>query len=68
MRALGYTLILFGIISAVVIMLYSQSLGWSGLTGSIVGIMTGIGFINHVPERCCRENTTTVNTCGCNRF
>lgn len=66
MRALGYTLVLFGIISAVVIMLYSQSLGWSGLTGSIVGIMTGIGFINHTPERC--RETTTVNTCGCNRF
>lgn len=66
MRALGYTLVLFGIISAVVIMLYSQSLGWSGLTGSIVGIMTGIGFINHTPERC--QETTTVNTCGCNRF
>lgn len=68
MRALGYTLILFGIISAVVIMLYSQTLGWSGLTGSIVGIMTGIGFINHVPERTCRETTATVSTCGCNRF
>lgn len=68
MRALGYTLILFGIISAVVIMLYNEALGWFGLTGSIVGILTGIGFVNHVQTRFCRDSTTTVNTCGCNRF
>lgn len=68
MRALGYTLILFGIITAVVIMLYNEALGWSGLTGSVVGILTGIGFVNHVQVRCCRENTTTVTNCGCNRF
>ena len=62
MRGLGYALILFGIISAVIILLYGAIIGWSGLTGSIVGVMTGVGFLNQSGEYY-REN----NSCGCNR-
>lgn len=62
MRGLGYALILFGIISAVIILLYGAFIGWSGLTGSIVAVMTGVGFLNLTGE-CYHEN----NTCGCNR-
>lgn len=65
MRTLGYALILFGIISAVIILIYADILGWSGLAGSIVGIIAGIGFLNNCGEGCgCRENTG----CGCNNY
>lgn len=63
MRGLGYALILFGIISAVIILLYGAIIGWSGLTGSIVAVMTGVGFLNLAGD-CCKEN----NSCGCNRY
>ncbi len=62
MRGLGYALILFGIISAVIILLYGTVIGWSGLTGSIVAVMAGVGFLNLSGEYY-REN----NGCGCNR-
>jgi hypothetical protein len=64
MRTLGYALILFGIISAVIILIYSATIGWSGLTGSVVAIMTGIGFLNIAGECDCsfkRDNC-------CNRY
>lgn len=63
MRGLGYALILFGIISAVIILLYGPTIGWSGLTGSIVAVMTGVGFLTQCGDNC-REN----NACGCNRY
>ena len=61
MRTLGYALILFGIISAVIILIYAQTLGWSGLTGSIVAVMAGIGFLNLAGDGCCREHNTICN-------
>lgn len=63
MRTLGYALILFGIISAVIILIYNAAIGWSGLTGSIVAIMTGIGFLNLAGEYGCPNEK---NKCGCN--
>lgn len=65
MRTLGYALILFGIISAVIILIYNPALGWSGLTGSIVAVMTGIGFLNLAGEYGC---TKEKDNCGCNRY
>lgn len=63
MRGLGYALILFGIISAVIILLYGPTIGWSGLTGSIVAVMTGVGFLTF--DNC---NVKESNGCGCNRY
>jgi len=64
MRTLGYALILFGIISAVIILIYSAVLGWSGLTGSIVAVMAGIGFLNLAGgEGCCRDNSICNRHC-----
>lgn len=63
MRGLGYALILFGIISAVIILLYGTVIGWSGLTGSIVAVMTGVGFLTLAGD-CYKDN----NNCGCNRY
>ena len=63
MRGLGYALILFGIISAVIILLYGAVIGWSGLTGSIVAVMTGVGFLTQCGDGC-KEN----NNCNCNRY
>lgn len=69
MRSLGYTLILFGILSAVVIMIYNTTLGWSGLAGSIIGVITGIGFLNPADDGCRREHPAVTNNCGgCNRY
>lgn len=65
MRTLGYALILFGIISAVIILIYSGVIGWSGLTGSVVAVMAGIGFLNLAGDFCCKES---INNCGCNRY
>ena len=65
MRGLGYALILFGIISAVIILLYGIFIGWSGLTGSIVAVMTGVGFLSLSGECCAKENSCN---CGCNRY
>lgn len=66
MRTLGYALILFGIISAVIILIYGFILGWSGLTGSIAAVLAGIGFLNVVDcYGCCKETTCG---CGCNRY
>lgn len=62
MRGLGYALILFGIISAVIILLYGTIIGWSGLTGSIVAVMTGVGFLSQAGDYF-KENSG----CGCNR-
>ena len=64
MRGLGYALILFGIISAVIILLYGAIIGWSGLTGSIVAVMTGVGFLNLAGDCGWKES----NNCGCNRY
>ncbi|MBE5802961.1 MAG: hypothetical protein E7316_00435 [Clostridiales bacterium] len=63
MRTLGYALILFGIISAVIILVYSAVLGWSGLTGSVVAVIAGVGFLNLAADCCVKES----NNC-CNRY
>lgn len=63
MRTLGYALILFGIISAVIILIYPDILGWSGLTGSIVAVMSGIGFLNYAGDGSYRENTVCGHRC-----
>jgi len=65
MRTLGYALILFGIISGVIILVFYPTLGWSGLTGSIVAVMTGVGFLNLVGEYGC---TREKDNCCCNRY
>lgn len=67
MRGLGYALIIFGIISAVIILLYNAPLGWSGLTGSIVAIMTGMGFLAQNGTLGWKENDNNCG-CGCNRY
>lgn len=65
MRTLGYALILFGIISAVIILIYGNLIGWSGLTGSIAAVLAGIGFLTVVDcYGCCKESAYG---CGCNR-
>lgn len=46
MRGLGFALILFGIITAVLILLYGGTVGWSGLVGSVAAVMTGVGFLS----------------------
>ena len=66
MRGLGYALIIVGILSAVLIFLYPGLLGWSGLVGSVVAVLTGVGFLSYTGCGCtaCRS----VNyTCNCNR-
>ena len=63
MRTLGYALILFGIISSVIILIYPLIFGWSGLTGSIVAVMAGVGFLNLEGGGCCRENTICNHRC-----
>jgi len=63
MRGLGYALIVIGIISAVLIFLYSAVLGWSGLIGSVTAVLTGVGFISCNPCGVCQQNN-----CGCNRY
>lgn len=63
MRGLGYALILFGIISAVIILLYGAVIGWSGLTGSIVAVMTGVGFLSIAGEGCNRPANCNYNRC-----
>lgn len=66
MRTLGYALILFGIISAVIILIYGAILGWSGLTGSITAVLAGIGFLNLADCYGCAKETSNYG-CGCNR-
>lgn len=63
MRGLGFALIIFGILSAVIILLYGAVIGWSGLTGSIVAVMAGVGFLYLAGDGCRQEHYT----CGCNR-
>ena len=64
MRGLGYALIFFGIITAVLILLYGSFVGWSGLVGSIVAVMAGVGFLylagdcfgkDHCQSSCCNR-------------
>lgn len=66
MRGLGYALIVVGIISAVLIFLYAEILGWSGLVGSVVAVLTGVGFLSYNTCGCanCRQNNYS---CTCNR-
>lgn len=63
MRGLGYALIIFGVITAVLIFLYAPYVGWSGLTGSITAILAGIGFTALAGTEC-RDH----HHCECNRY
>ena len=65
MRGLGYALIIVGILSAVLIFLYPNLLGWSGLVGSVVAVLTGVGFLSCTGCTCnaCRSTYA----CNCNR-
>ena len=65
MRGLGYALILFGIITAVLILLYGSIIGWSGLVGSIVAVMAGVGFLYLAGDCCGKDHCQS--SC-CNRY
>ena len=54
MRGLGYALIL----------LYGNIVGWSGLVGSIVAVMAGVGFL-YLAGDCCPDRCQS--NC-CNRY
>ena len=43
MRGLGISMILLGILGAVLIFLY-PTLGWSGLVGCVAAVLAGVGF------------------------
>ena len=65
MRGLGYALILFGIITAVLILLYGSYIGWSGLVGSCVAVMAGVGFLYLAGDCCGKDHCQS--SC-CNRY
>lgn len=63
MRGLGFALILFGILSAVIILLYGPIIGWSGLVGSVAAVMCGVGFL-FIEGDSCRNRNQCRNYCG----